>query len=445
VILFDDALQHTHNLLAEQEGIPLTPAEKLILNAAWNDITFAVIAEGTKFTETQLRTYLGVRLWSKLSNAYGESIKKKTYRKIVEERLNNPSLGGVALKPGIPVPQTRGLPPIRGGQPSGIDGFVGRSPELAMLRESCNVSRCVVITGPTGIGKSSLVSKFIHETFVQNSSQIFECCILKGIHYQPPMAALLEELLLNAGIKIPKPTEDAQLLSSLLIDQLRARRCLLVLDACEAILRQSSHSFIAEYNLFFRRFVEEQHQGCLILISQEPLPGIRLLENKGHSVRSLTLSGLGEDALHFFKQAKLSDQDSWGELIQKYRGNPLALKMVAKRIKEYFGGSVKEYLKYDTTWVLDPLGDILTGQLSRLSSFDQVILQYLAKQQERNSSVTLQELAIGTQAKSMSQLIDGLDRLEALFLIEKDTQSSKEMVISMPPVVLKFMATAMRL
>lgn len=44
----------------------------------------------------------------------------------------------------------------------------------------------------------------------------------------------------------------------------------------------------------------------------------------------------------------LSFEDTWEILIQTYRGNFLALKLISTTIQELFNGSVSEFIQYQT-------------------------------------------------------------------------------------------------
>jgi hypothetical protein len=50
-----------------------------------------------------------------------------------------------------------------------------------------------------------------------------------------------------------------------------------------------------------------------------------------------------EDAGEIFKAKELSDSEHWKELIQRYQGNPLYLKIAATSIQELFQGKVSEF------------------------------------------------------------------------------------------------------
>src|SRR5213079_865314 len=104
----------------------------------------------------------------------------------------------------------------------------------------------------------------------------------------------------------------------LLVAQLRKRRCLLVLDNAEAVLKSGNSA--AEYKAGYegygkliRRIGETRHQSCLLVTSREQLREIAWLEGEGTSVHSYRLGGLKvEDAQVILEGKGLSGEErSW--------------------------------------------------------------------------------------------------------------------------------------
>ena len=100
------------------------------------------------------------------------------------------------------------------------------------------------------------------------------------------------------------------------------------------------------YSILFRQIGETTHNSCLILNSWEPPREITALKGENHS-SSLQIKGIGAAAAEICRQKSLLNPETWENLINTYRGNPLWLKIVATTIQEIFRGRVAEFLKYD--------------------------------------------------------------------------------------------------
>ena len=99
------------------------------------------------------------------------------------------------------------------------------------------------------------------------------------------------------------------------------------------------------------------------------------LEGSRTPVRSLRLDGLEREA----SEQLLEERELMGtihdreQLIERFVGNPLALKIVAETIVELFGGEIAPFLEQ---------GEVVFGsvreQFARLSSVEQTVLLWLA-------------------------------------------------------------------
>ena len=103
--------------------------------------------------------------------------------------------------------------------------------------------------------------------------------------------------LISDQQQIRLPEEESEQIS-LLIEYLREKPCLLILDNIESII-QSRHfagiyrSGFEGYGNLFRQLGEVQHKSCLLLTSREKPQEVALLEGDALPVRSHKLEGLG--------------------------------------------------------------------------------------------------------------------------------------------------------
>src|SRR5205823_4137380 len=137
--------------------------------------------------------------------------------------------------------------------------------------------------------------------------------------------------------------EDVNEQIMLLIEHLREKRCLVVLDNVESILQAGQYAGLYrkgydEYGKLFQMVGEAEHQSCLLLTSREKPREIAILEGEALVVRSYPLKGLrpveGRKILE--DKGLHGAEENLDILINHYAGNPLALKLVAQSIQEVF-------------------------------------------------------------------------------------------------------------
>ncbi len=304
--------------------------------------------------------------------------------------------------------------------------FYGREAELAQLWQWIVADRCRVVglLGIGGIGKSTTAVK----AALQMQTE-FEIVIWRSLANAPSLDELLSSLL---KFLMPLYGEDPVIPTTLnekfskLMEYLRSRKCLLILDNAETILRseQVGHwrSDYENYGQLLRTVGDTPHQSCLLLTSREKPSEIGLMEGEPNVVRSLLLSGLTPDdgrAIFRQKGAFTGSEAEWSRLIHHYGGNPLALKMVAATTQELFDGSILETLTCiaEGIFVFEGICDLLDRQFDRLSEAEQKTLFWFAIHREPVSIADLRENAVElADQQGVPNLINSLIRRS---LIEK--------------------------
>ncbi|MCU0533236.1 MAG: NB-ARC domain-containing protein [Hydrococcus sp. Prado102] len=321
-----------------------------------------------------------------------------------------------------------------------VSDFYGRTKELEKLKQWILDDKCrlVALLGMGGIGKTSLSVKLAEQI-----EDKFEYVIVRSLRNAPPIKEILAELLqfLSNEQQTDLP-ENVTGRVSRLINCLRSHRCLLILDNFESIL-QSGHRagyYLKEYEGYgelLRMVGEAVHQSCLVLTSREKPKEFVSLEGKTSPVRTFQLSGLKEgEGREILKAKGLSllevAQKELLDLIDRYAGNPLALKIVATNIQELFDGDISKFLEEGAT-VFDNIRDLLDRQFERLSTLEVQIMYWLAINREWISVSELEKDI--TPPVSRAELLSALGSLRRRSLIDKQANGFSQLPVVMQYVI----------
>ena len=341
-----------------------------------------------------------------------------------------PSLPRVAPGPGEGA-RPRELPeaqPVRGrrvewGQALEVPSFYGRQPELATLEQWIMQERCRVVSvlGMGGIGKSALAVTLMHRVV-----EHFEVVLFRSLRDAPSCEAWLSDCLQVLSPQVP--TVDSRSIMgsaslerrlSLLLERLRERRALLVLDNLETLLQEGEigghyRPGFEGYGQVLRRVGETAHQSCLLLTSREKPAGLVPLEG----TRTLRLAGLDAIACEQLLEEKevVGTPEERARLVEAYAGNPLALKVVAETIVDLFNGEIGPFLKQGTV-IFGGIQELLAEQISRLSAVEQTVLRWLAIGREPLSLEELEALLVAPRLQG--QVLAAVDTLRRRSLIER--------------------------
>ena len=264
-------------------------------------------------------------------------------------------------------------------------GFVGRAQEIAILRHWTleERSRLVAVLGMGGIGKTMLAVRLARDL-----APAFDRVCWRSLRHVPSLVEWSAGVIgfLSEQEVVPPETEGACV--SLLLELLRKRRSLLILDNFESLLRpggtDGAYRDGAEgYGELLRVLGASEHRSCLIVTSRESPPELAEFGGEGVAVRALQLGGLGMmEGQTLLRDKQLQgDEAAWSTLVEHYGGNCLALRLVGESIQQVFGGEIASFLDQTGSGPGSVFGGIrrlLDGQIQRLSMLEQDVLQSLA-------------------------------------------------------------------
>ena len=414
----EDALKFTDNLALTTTGKHLDSLQKAILRGTWNNQKYKEIAEDHHRSEKYVKE-VGFKLWKLLSVALGEEqVCKANFRAKLEnlQASNIVSLiGNGCIHIGNISADSSQFSKKLQSEPQNKDKFnekasnserkihldladapepnlfYNRTSELTTLENWILArTRLITILGLSGIGKTALTLQLIPQ--IQHE---FDRIIWRSLRNSPPLASLQTDLIkfCRGGAPVPAPSvpatypEERATTGGLpLLEYLRSHRCLIILDDIQTIFssQQLAGNYqpgYENYGAFFKQLIESSHNSCLILLSWEKPREIAALEGENRPCKSLQLNGLGPEAQEIFREKGLAEPEKWSELIDLYSGNPLWLNIVATMIQDLFGGSVSEFLSYDTLFLGD-LESLLEQQCDRLTASEQQVIAWLANTPE---------------------------------------------------------------
>jgi hypothetical protein len=429
--LFSEAEQvwDLENLYADLEYLnhkPLKPLEKACLRGLLCRYRPGQLAFKFNWTSGALRVELNKGLYRYIeeltdhpSNTLkwelvGDWLAEKGYKKLefqrVEELKTNQDWGKA--------PEIRAL--------------LGREVEIQNLKLAIEGDRCreICLWGMGGIGKTALAVKLAEQ--IQGD---FDFLIWRSLKYIPPLSQFLADLyrfLPNSGVKVDELSQ--------FIDILKIHRCLIIIDDFETILQDGElvgcyRQGYEGYGNFLERVGAERHQSCVMVISREQPKQISVLQGDTLPVRSFKLQGLKKLGAIALLQTKGFSGTEGGveQLIQQYRGNPSALKIVATTITELFNRNVSAFLKQTALVLGDVLQTLLYEQFERLSNLEKDVIYWLAIKRRPTSLADLR----ADLPSSGSELLAALESLRWRSLIEK-IEEKAEVLFLLEPVLSKY-------
>jgi len=448
-----EVLKLADDLVFTRTGKHLNDLQETIMRGTWDDEEYKKIAKAVNRSEARVRE-MGMELWKIISEELGEKVNKSNFRSAME-RFHNSNILNFAenVSDSFNICEKERHPPdtpnshqpnqkiSHSKQPATphqdldempeLGEFYNRNTELEtlttwILQQHC---RLIALTGITGIGKTTLAVKLVHQI-----KDNFDYVIWRSLETSPTFTEFQADLV--------QFFSQSQLQNSLgntqkplpLIKYLQKHKCLVILDDIHHLFRSGELAGkykpgYEEYTCFFKQVAKLSHQSCFVLIGWEQPIKFAPVKSKKTSLPILQLTGLDIPSVReILRDYGLAKVENWEKLIHPYQGNPLWLKSVASQIQELEENLI-ELLPDHTILLPEDLKDILQETSDRLSQPEKQTLSLLAT---KNQPISLAQLLETTQT-SPSDLLNTLQSLCRRSLIEK-----QENLYSVPPVLREY-------
>jgi len=227
-------------------------------------------------------------------------------------------------------PPLRSLEAFPSNLPPQLTSFVGRDDEIAMLAKTLDEVRLVTLVGVGGVGKTRLATQVAAEVLPRFPDGAWLCELAAASDPD----AMIQVVAANLGVQ-PHPNMT---LEGSIVDYLRAKRLLLVLDNCEHLLEAAGD--LAEGILRECpdvRLLATSREGLAVLGEQVwPLRSLR--SPAGGSADDVAISTAGR---LFSERAQAatpgftidaSNASAVAEICRRLDGIPLAIELAAARV-----------------------------------------------------------------------------------------------------------------
>lgn len=445
----EEAIAIVNGAMQSQVGRQMSDIETTILVGAWQGKTYTQIADDAGYSVNYLTTDVGPKFWKMLSQAFAESVTKKNFKAAIQRcqtRRVQPERSDIESQ-ALPSTDSHAIDPFTcvadWGEAPDVSQFYGREDEEQMLCHWIEEEKCrlIAVLGMGGIGKTALsvnVAKLLTLPNHSPSHVPFERVIWRSLRNAPPLSLILEDLVFLLSDQQSSKVDVSQVLS-----WLRRRRCLLILDNVETILKAGDHAGYYrhgydEYGQFFHLMGTTEHQSCLMLTSREKPGELAALEGRDGAVRSLPLSGSVDMARSLIQAKGLTGTGEQQQtLCDRYSYNPLALKIVATTIHDVFGGEIAAFLAQDTI-IFNSIRRLLDEQFARLSEIEQSIMYWLAINREWTAIADLEADLMPPVPRG--QLIEALESLKWRGVIESQLTDAHIATYTQQPVVMEYVS-----
>jgi predicted transcriptional regulator len=443
-----EILQLADKLLFAKQGKHLDDLQVSIIKGLCKDQTYQEIAQECNRSESRVRN-IASKLLQLLSEELGENIEKTNFRSAFKrlQIASSPSAQVVCINHNFSLHSqtfnqsnnSREIDINKNQSKSmyhdltlapQIIKFYNRETELKTLGDwifNQNI-RLISVLGLSGIGKTTLVKRFIDLNVEQ-----FEIIIWKSLKYPQSLDLLLNDFL---HICQQEPANTIQAKLQQLFTILSEKKCLIILDDLQNIFANGELAGkydipYQDYQNFFTMLTTTEHHSNIILISQEKCAEMQCLDQQLYPLKSLELLGLDDSSI--LDNTGLNNPDSWSKLIQLYEGNPNYLKNIVNLIKDIYDSEVTDFLVENNLIITQNLQYHFQYIFNRLSPIEQQILLELSKLDQPISREDLKS----NLALSSVDFVKGLQSLQQRYIITKIKED--KILFKLSPVFREYM------
>jgi hypothetical protein len=275
------------------------------------------------------------------------------------------------------------------------------------------------LSGIGGIGKTHLSI-----AAAQESSEVFDAIIWRKLLNAPDALELTTDLLRslsNQEVDKPKTMEVAV---SELLDILRNKKSLVILDNLETVLDSSDSGTIYAsghegYRILFEALARSRHWSTALLTTRVNLPQMSEIELEQDKFLTFSVQGLTAGPTRDLFQAcakrllktrgyKATEQ-SWRKIAEFYAGNPLVLLMAARHIAYAYDGDVDKFLETGKP-LTRKVRSLFEQHLAMLTEAEREVFYWLAINREPVRIGELSaDLVVEDHAETVAELIEQLD------------------------------------
>lgn len=301
--------------------------------------------------------------------------------------------------------------------------FIGRESEIDLLKKWVVQERqqLIFISGFGGIGKTTFAMELSRRIAGEFNFVILKS-LASAIAPDELLTQCLQTFMDSPSDYIPDSTQEK---IDLFAEYLEKYRCLVILDNFETVLKKGeSDQFVKGFDAYeniIEAICTRRHNSCVILTTRER-PSILIdYEKRLHIVKGYSLGGMNvEDVKILLETENIeASDDNWATLVHRCSGNPLAIKMVAKLVKESYDSNLVRYLS-EERGTLPDIFVLLDQQYIRLSRSEKEILTWLAIE---NEPITIEDVKANILDENLKQLAENcLDKLESKSFVEIDQQ-----------------------
>lgn len=324
--------------------------------------------------------------------------------------------------------------PVPGDPVPADPNFYGRIAELAELTSWVTNPHCrlIILYGLAGIGKSSLVGKLLERV-----SGSFERVEWKTFSYGDSVQSTLIDLLQQLDSPNSCGELNLQQLKERLWQQLEQHRCLIILE-------QEHNEYtdkFDDYKQLLRKLLQaygKPHQSCILLITSYEKPDeVTAVANHRDAAKSLRLGGVdvatGLEILHSKEPKLLENLAAASELVTRFDGYPLALKLVSSHIRDRYHGKIADFLSHLS--LPESIEGIIKQQIEDLDAPARAILDIL-KDAEPMSQPQLHAACCESMHSDLDfiRAKDILERRSLLSRYAGDTDDGREFLFGLAAV-----------